>query len=109
MVYQKNYAEALKAGLSGLDVQLLGFDPQPVSVRIARASNAQGENALGLNPDHGDRIWIENNFLWANRACDDTCPGYSKEVSDDIEATQRQMYDGIPPTNYKSGDVSVVR
>ena len=105
--YDATYNSTFLNGLeSGLDIQITGFDPQPVSVRIARASAAQGGNALGLNPDHGDRIWFENNFLWANPTCQDRCPQYSKEISTALLAYQKQKYAGVAPTNYKSGDMS---
>jgi len=109
IVWDKMNSESFKNSLRPLDVQIMGFDPQPVSVRIARASNAQGGNALGLDPNNGDRIWIENNFLWLNSNCDEKCPSFSQSVSDDIKATQKQTYGGMKPTNYQSGDVSFIK
>ncbi|USW57786.1 Putative berberine/berberine, FAD-binding domain, PCMH-type, FAD-binding, type PCMH, subdomain 2 [Septoria linicola] len=107
--YDATYNQTLIDGIkSGLDVQITGFDPQPVSVRIARASQAQGGNALGLNPDHGDRIWFENNFLWASPLCQDRCPQFSKQISDTLLAYQKATYGGVAPTNYKSGDLQRV-
>lgn len=91
------------------DVQIMGFDPQPVSVRIAKASNAQGGNALGLDPDHGDRIWIENNLLWLNDTCNENCPTYSKKVSQAIHDYHVQTYSGVEPTNYRSGNTSFIK
>lgn len=103
--YDATYNQTLVDGLEALDVQITGFDPQPVSVRIARASNAQGGNTLGLNPDHGDRIWFENNWLWTNPTCQDQCPQYSKSLSSQLLAYQKATYGGIAPTNYKAGDL----
>lgn len=104
--YDATYNSTFIDGLdSGLDIQITGFDPQPVSVRIAQASQAQGGNALGLNPAHGDRIWMENNFLWTNPTCQDRCPEYSREISERMLELQREQYGEILPTNYEaSGD-----
>lgn len=43
-----------------IGIQIGTFTPQPVSVQVAKASQANGGNALGLYPDNGDRIWVEN-------------------------------------------------
>ncbi|RAL10241.1 FAD-binding oxidoreductase [Aspergillus homomorphus CBS 101889] len=40
-----------------IDIQIGTFRLQPLSVRIARVSQERGGNALGLNPDHGDRFF----------------------------------------------------
>ncbi|KAF2166650.1 hypothetical protein M409DRAFT_66628 [Zasmidium cellare ATCC 36951] len=93
-------------GLQDLDVQVTGFDPQPLSVRIAQASQKQGGNVYGLNPDHGDRIWIENNLLWTNPTCNDRCPQQSKELSESLLQYQKDTYGSQTATNYKSGDPS---
>ncbi|RFU29823.1 hypothetical protein B7463_g6515, partial [Scytalidium lignicola] len=103
--YDTTYSQSLNDNLTNLDVQLMGFDPQPLSVRIQKASQAQGGNALGLDPANGDRVWIENDFMWLNSLCDDSCPEYSREVSDQLLAYQKATYPGVPPTNYQSGDI----
>lgn len=108
-VYEQVSNQSFKASLRPLDAQIMGFVPQPVSKGIAEASQAQGGNALGLDPKHGDRIWIENNFLWANQNCNEECPDLSREVSDDIEKYHRANYADVPPTNYESGDLEYVK
>nr|POE75157.1 putative fad-linked oxidoreductase [Quercus suber]POE94764.1 putative fad-linked oxidoreductase [Quercus suber] len=107
-LFNLTYAQSLGDSLTNLDVQLLGYDPQPVSVRIAAASQAQGGNALGLDPDHGDRIWVEHDMLWLNQLCDTQCPKYAAAVSDAIRAYANSTFAGVKPTNYKSGDISRV-
>lgn len=108
-MWNRTYAQSLDDSLTNLDVQILGMDPQPVSVRIAQASQAQGGNALGLDPNHGDRVWIENDFLWLNPACDEKCPQISDELSSGLLANQKAVFKGVPPTNYKSGDIDTIR
>ena len=53
-MYQKVSAQSFARSVA-LDVKIMGFDPQHVPVRIARASLAQGGNALGLPCDKGSR------------------------------------------------------
>jgi hypothetical protein len=96
-------------GLQDLDVQITGFDPQPLSVKIAQASQKQGGNVYGLNPDHGDRVWIENNLLWTNPTCNERCPQQSEELSTMLLKYQREKYGNVLPTNYKSGDPDYVK
>lgn len=107
-VYQQVNDQSLSDGVGILKLQIMGFDPQPVSVRIAAASQAQGGNALGLDPADGDRIWIENNLLWEGNSCDQECPGYSQNVMDNLLTYHKQHYAGIAPTNYKSRDIETV-
>jgi hypothetical protein len=108
-VWDKVSAISFKISLRLFETHVMGFVPQPLSKRIAEASQAQGGNALGLDPKHGDRIWIENNFLWATPGCHEKCPEYSREVSDDIKAYHKTHYANSTPTNYESGDLNYVK
>lgn len=91
-----------------LDIQIGTFTTQPISVQIAKASQANGGNALGLHPDNGDRIWVENDLIWVNPVCNDACPAHLKEVADGVRDKFEDQFKGTPPTNYKSGDVEFV-
>ncbi|PYH89375.1 FAD-binding domain-containing protein [Aspergillus ellipticus CBS 707.79] len=91
-----------------LDIQIGTFATQPVSVRIARASQERGGNTLGLDPANGDRIWVENDLIWINPACDNDCPQYLREVGDTIKTSFDSNLKGTKPTNYQSGDVNFV-
>lgn len=107
--WNTTYERTLTDGLQtlGLDIQITGFTPQPLSVRVVKASNAQGENALGLDPDNGDRIWIENQFLWGSGAlCKERCPVYAEGILDELLTMHKAKYANVKPTNYKSGDIS---
>ncbi|CAK43952.1 FAD-binding domain-containing protein [Aspergillus niger ATCC 13496] len=88
-----------------LDIQIGTFTPQPLSVRIARASNKAGGNALGLDPANGDRVWIENDLIWVNPVCNDACPEYLRQVGDTVKEAFNNTLLGTKPTNYQSGDV----
>lgn len=91
-----------------IDIQISTFTTQPLSVRVARASAQQGGNALGLDPASGDRIWVENDLIWFNPTCDDTCPGYLREMTDDVNTAFYSRFKGEKPTNYESGDVEFI-
>ena len=91
-----------------IDIQIGTFTPQPVSARIAKASMDNGGNALGLDPDNGDRIWVENDLIWINPVCNDACPNYLKEVADSAKSKFLEEFKGTAPTNYESGDVEFV-
>lgn len=106
--YNQTFAQSFTDSLSSLDVQIMGFDPQPVPVVIQQASIDQGGNALGLDPANGDRIFFENNLLWVNQLCDTQCPEYSRQVSDSLLEYHKEHYAGVPPTNYQSGNISFI-
>ena len=91
-----------------IDIQIGTFATQPLSVRIAKASTASGGNALGLDPDHGDRVWVENDLIWINPDCNEACPKYLKNVSDMINSEFHSRFDDVQPTNYQAGDVDFV-
>ncbi|KAF9890500.1 hypothetical protein FE257_005905 [Aspergillus nanangensis] len=91
-----------------IDIQIGTFTPQPLSVRIARASADAGGNALGLDPEHGDRFWVENDLIWINPTCNDACPGYLRKVAEGVRSEFDARFSGVEPTNYKSGDVEFI-
>jgi len=104
--YNITASQSFNDSITNIDIQLMGFDVQPLSAQIARASQAQGGNALGLDPAHGDRVWVENDLLWVNDFCNDKCPGYARHMADEALAYQKSHYAGVPPTNYQSGDLN---
>ncbi|OOF95626.1 hypothetical protein ASPCADRAFT_506521 [Aspergillus carbonarius ITEM 5010] len=91
-----------------LDIQIGTFTPQPLSVRIARASTERGGNALGLDPNNGDRFWFENDLIWINPVCNDACPEYLRQVADTALEFFEKTLKGTKPTNWKSGNVDWV-
>lgn len=107
--FNETFKDTFINGLRDLDVQITGFDPQPVSVRIAEASVRQGGNALGLDPRHGDRIWFENNLLWASPLCNERCPAQSKALSDRLLAWQKRQYPNMRPSNFQGGDLEYAK
>lgn len=96
-----------------LDFKTFSFAVQPMPRGIAQASREQrgggGGNALGLDPDHGDRVWVEYDLAWASPLCDSACTKWLKEAVQDAHDLHAKKYAGIYPTNYKSGDLETVR
>ncbi|KAK3641357.1 hypothetical protein LTR56_011385 [Elasticomyces elasticus] len=89
-------------------LELFSMALQPIPVALQRASAAQGPSALSLDPNHGDKLWIEYDAGWANIAGDGVLPQQLKAVADDALAYQKETYKGVEPTHYVSGDLSVV-
>lgn len=108
-LHWETYQSQIKNDSSkNLDIQIGTFTPQPLSVRIAEASVASGGNALGLDPKHGDRFWVENDLIWINPICNEACPGYLRKVAESVRAEFDARFVGEKPTNYQSGDVEYV-
>jgi hypothetical protein len=85
-----------------IDIQIGRFIPQPLSVRIARASTDRRGDVLGLDPANGDRIWLENDLIWINPICNDACPAYLREIADQAMLNFTNSFEGEMPTNYHS-------
>lgn len=102
---------AIKTGiLDPLDFRFLTFTPQPVSHIMAQASkDANGGNAIGLDPAHGDKIWVEYDLGWIDPLCDKACPAGVAEIVRKTHELHASKYAGIYPTNYQSGDLSTLR
>ncbi|RDA94226.1 hypothetical protein CP533_0580 [Ophiocordyceps camponoti-saundersi (nom. inval.)] len=90
-----------------MDLRLFSFTLQPIPRAIAIASRAANSvpNALGLEPDHGDRLWVQYDLAWANPTCDRFCAVRLKEIVDEAKEIHRRGFAGIPPTNYRSGNL----
>jgi hypothetical protein len=89
-------------------LELFSMALQPIPVALQRASAAQGPGALSLDPNNGDKLWIEYDVGWTKSAGDDTLPQQLKSVADCALAYQKGTYAGVQPTNYVSGDLSFV-
>ncbi|RCI16020.1 hypothetical protein L249_1970 [Ophiocordyceps polyrhachis-furcata BCC 54312] len=90
-----------------MDLRVFSVVLQPIPRALAVASRAASPipNPLGLDPNHGDRIWVQYDLAWANPACDRFCAVRLKEIVDGAKEIHRRGYAGIPPTNYRSGNL----
>lgn len=102
---------SIRAGVIDLlDFKSFSFAVQPMSHDIVRASrNTGGGNALGMAPEHGDRVWIEYDLAWASPLCDSHCAQFLKDLVAAAHDLHASKYAGIYPSNYKSGDLDYVR
>ncbi|KAM3523693.1 hypothetical protein NHJ13051_004947 [Beauveria bassiana] len=92
-----------------VDFKIFAFAVQPMPSFMAQASkDRNGGNALGVDPDHGDRVWIEYDLAWANPLCDIKCNEWIKTMVQDAHDLHVESYSGIYPTNYKSGDLETL-
>jgi FAD/FMN-containing dehydrogenase len=91
-----------------LNFRLFTFTVQPLPITITGASAARGPNALGLVPEHGDRIWVEYNVAWLVPTCDKDCPAFVKSAVDTFKNLHKTKYGGIYPTHYESGDLDYI-
>ncbi|KAJ6437126.1 FAD-binding, type 2 [Purpureocillium lavendulum] len=90
-----------------LDFRLMSFAVQPMPHGIVQASKDKGgSNALGMVPEQGDRVWVEYDVAWLSPLCDKKCPQYFGDVVNSLHDLHVEKYSGIPPTNYKEGDVN---
>jgi hypothetical protein len=89
-------------------LELYSMALQPIPVALQRASAAQGPGALSLDPNNGDKLWIEYDVGWTKTAGDDKLPQQLKSAADRALAYQKKTFAGVKPTNYVSGDLSFV-
>lgn len=72
---------------------------------IIQASADVGENALGLDPRNGDRLWIDLNVSWLTAVDDEVASTIITQLATDIETYTESTYPGIPNTRYVSGNL----
>lgn len=93
-----------------LDFKDMSFAVQPMPRHIMQASkDANGGNALGLDPKNGDKVWIEYDFAWLSPLCDGKCDDFLRKLVKDAHDLHVTKYGGIHPTNYESGDLEFLR
>ena len=83
----------------------LAFQPIPHQLAEASIKNPSGVNLLGLNPEHGDKLFLEYTVSWLHRHADKSAADYITRLVDTGASNARKMFAGIKPTNYKSGDL----
>lgn len=94
--WNTTYSKTFASGMQTLDLQLITWEPQPLSRRIQAASLAQGGNTYGFDPSHGDKIWLAHTGMWMNPISQ---PQQSaKELLDGFLVTHQQQYGGVVAT-----------
>ncbi|TQS33765.1 hypothetical protein Golomagni_05878, partial [Golovinomyces magnicellulatus] len=91
-----------------LDFKFATMAIQPLPVFLQNATLQNGGNAIGLDPKHGDKIWVEYDFAWLSPLCDKNCPEYFATLTDSLHDMHAEKYSGIKPTKYQEGDLEFI-
>lgn len=83
----------------------LGFQPIPVQLANASVNAPYGVSLLGLDPDHGDKFWMEYDVSWLLPTTDDAAAGFLTEITQPAQDYVVRKYSDTKPTNWKSGDI----
>ena len=78
---------------------------QPIPVGLQQANAVRGPAALSLNPELGDKIWIEYSLEWQDPSSDVVLPQQLASLVEDAAAYQKQHFARVKPTNYRFGDL----
>lgn len=78
---------------------------QPLSKMMSAASQAAGGNIMQLDPDHGDRMWIEIDVSWLTSLGDDSAYSIIRNISSSIESYAEAAYPGVTNTRYVEGSL----
>jgi hypothetical protein len=79
---------------------------QPMQALIATASVAAGGDALALDPNNGDRLWIDLSVSWLTKTVDLVADAIIIKLGSDIESYSKRTYPGVPNTRYVSGGLA---
>lgn len=111
-VYNHNfdswYDLAQKYQESTLDNMIFSLAFQPISVQLANASASApyGVNLLGLDPDYGDKFFMEYDVSWLLPTTDKAAASFLTEITQPAQDYATGKYSETKPTNWKSGDTS---
>lgn len=84
----------------------LGFQPIPVKLANASVNNPDGRNLLGLNPDDGDKLFMEYDVSWLLSDTDEAAAKYITKITEPAQNYVREKYSNAHPTNWRSGNTS---
>ncbi|RMZ81649.1 hypothetical protein DV737_g2424, partial [Chaetothyriales sp. CBS 132003] len=101
------YQQAAADVISVVDSLIISLAYQPIPHQLAAASAAApgGPNRLGLDPAHGDLMWMEYDVSWLLPTTDEATTTFVMGLTEPVLAYAHTKYAGVPPTNYRSGDV----
>lgn len=82
----------------------LAFQPIPHQLANASVRAPHGVNLLGLNPDYGDKFFMEYDVSWLLPVTDAAAAGFISEITEPAQKYTMQKYADTKPTNWRSGD-----
>lgn len=99
---------AQKYQYSTLDNMVFSLAFQPIPLQLANASfhAPNGVNLLGLDPAHGDKVFMEYDVSWLLPVTDEAAASFISEITVPAQNYAIEKYSDTKPTNWKSGDTS---
>jgi hypothetical protein len=83
----------------------MAYQPVPTIMANASVNNPHGVNLLGLDPRHGDKIFMEYDLSWLTSRSDQMAAAALTNITQPLQDYGRSKYKGAQPTHYESGDV----
>ena len=84
----------------------LAFQPIPHQLANASINASHGVNLLGLDPDYGDKFFMEYDVSWLLPVTDDAAAGFITEITEPAQEYALRKYSDSKPTNWKGGETS---
>lgn len=84
----------------------LAFQPVPYTLQNASINAPNGVNNLGLDPKHGDKVFMEYDVSWLSPATDKAVAAYITNITQPAQDYAKSKYSNSKPTHYQSGDTS---
>ena len=102
------YDAAQKYQYSTIDNMVFSLAFQPIPSQLANASvNApHGVNLLGLDPDYGDKFFMEYDVSWLLPDTDAAAASFITEITEPAQKYAREKYGDTKLTNWRSGETS---
>lgn len=106
-LFDEWYKEARSIQLAEPNNYVFSMAFQPVPHQLAQASikNPSGVNLLGLDPNHGDKVFMEYTASYTTRSIDQSARDHLTKLVDTGLSNVQKDFAGLEPTNYKSGDL----
>lgn len=86
----------------------LSFQPIPTTLANASLNNPHSVNLLGLDPAHGDKVFMEYNVSWLLSSTDEDAAAVLTNLTEPAQVYARGMYPNVAPTHYVEGDLDTV-
>ncbi|CAK3906897.1 FAD-binding domain-containing [Lecanosticta acicola] len=85
----------------------MAFQPVPYTLANASVHAPHGVNLLGLDPRHGDKLFMEYDVSWLSSATDAAAAAFMTNITQPVQDYARRKYATAKPTHYVSGETAV--
>ncbi|KAF2174162.1 hypothetical protein M409DRAFT_16430 [Zasmidium cellare ATCC 36951] len=83
----------------------LAYQPMPYTLQSASVNAPNGVNLLGLDPAHGDKVFMEYDVSWLLPTTDAAAAADLTNITQPAQNYARQKYGNSRPTHWSSGYV----